>query len=229
VIIALALSVLFEALTPLTGGSGSVLDYYLNAAGIGQISEAVSTAPAGADSVIGSLIGSLPMILIVAGLYMTWKSAKTAPDAPVAPTGLKMVRIILLIYAVIAGLGLFLGLFSLLALVSMVTSASSQLGTVLGAIGLLVLLIGLVEVLYYAFLASSVKALIKTSQLQVPSGKISKYVIVFAWFDAVFAIVTGLLTFGTSVPGGLAGLCGGAASILLALWLKELSVKLQEF
>lgn len=177
----------------------------------------------------GALLGSIPTLLMVAGIWMVYASARSR-SGPISTAGLTIIRVIQIIVLVMVCLVLVLGLMALgLMLVGMPLSDNTPgaLAVVVAAAVTILVVFGLV-ILYYLRLIATIDCFRHTLWTGTPQGKISCFVAVIAILSGVFSLL-GVLTGGifpvlTALSGAVAGIAFG---VLLFRCRSELQ-RLQE-
>lgn len=136
---------------------------------------------------VGALIGSIPSILVVVGMWMTLASAADKSGAPMRTGGLTIIRVINIIGLV----GVCLMAFGCELLLILLTVGLAQLSS--DIIGIFVAIILLVTVIFALCILYSVKvvgtigSMINTIRTQTVKGKISTFV-------AVLSIISGAVS-----------------------------------
>ena len=177
-----------------------------------------------ASSVVGTLAGMIPQILVIIGLWITYASAADRRTPFMKSSGLSLVKGAVMAEMIVAMV--ILGLCVLAMILLMVLGAVGQsvedisytadeemaLGMVTVVAGILLVILGGVIAflaVYYAKIIKSVKAAVNTLNTGVPSSKVSVFVAVMCFIGAA----------GNVFSVSLASLAAGVAQVLFGVLL----------
>lgn len=177
--------------------------------------------------VIIALIMAVPVILIVAGIWLSFASAKSNSQPGISITGLTMIRIIVIIQLVFACLGL--ALLELLCIVGIIGAnavrsyySSSSIGYMVIIMMIGIAVFSAVKILYYLKLGKTINVMKEVIISGRPNSQISLYVEIFCYIAGGVAAVSALVSLaGMSVYGFLAKAGLAAADISFAIFLRK--------
>ncbi len=215
--ILLSVTLLFNCINAIAGGDDAFAQITTAAdqLGVGDAFGALDQQP----SVLGTLLGMLPSILIAVGVWMTYVAAANTTTSSMKTFGLTMIKVIMIISLVaICVLTVIAEIFLAIA-----AGAISQLGdsdamTVGGAI-LTIVQVALIPaialvIVYIALMLSTINKVKKTVTTGFAYYKASGFVAVMNFLSALGALSG---AFGGSAFQAIASLCSAAALVLFGI------------
>ena len=177
-------------------------------------------------NVLGTLLGSVPAILIAVGMWMLYATAKSSSRKEVNLTGISMIRVVVIIQLVFTCIGAALIEIACLVILVGAGSLMSYLGADYGAGGIMVIAMLFVavfaaaEIIFYLKLMNVIKTMKNTVVSGRPDCRISKYAEIFCYILGGFSVFSALMSLvGMSIYGFL-GSAGSATSyIAFAIYL----------
>ena len=173
-------------------------------------------------SVIQTVIGQIPTILIVLGSWLAYASAANK-NGPMKTGGLTLVKVIVIISLVC--MCIVLGIITIIGGILCIAASGQyeELAPVLIAVVIVLLLLFAFFIMYYVFMIKTVSAIKKTAQTGTPHYKVSVFIAVCLFIAGAYAL--------TSVPealvsgyiplmvSGFAGLCSVVSSITYGIFI----------
>lgn len=192
-VIAFTAATVFNLISSISSASGS-LDYFYQMAAMMGMARSFGNlyyASQGAITFL-AVIGSLPNILIVAGLWIAYASVANKQYAGMKTSGLTLIKVILIINLVC--ICIFFAAVEVVLLAAIVNLAnsyygSSVVGPLVGVmIGIAIALVLLI--LYYVKAVKTINTIKFTAQSGNPSDAVSIYVAVMAFIAGGFALLS---------------------------------------
>lgn len=220
---------LFELLSEIAGGSAiSNLLYNLDSLSGYSMDygymQAYLSAYNGAR-VVTALVLSIPVVLIVTGMWLMFASAKSNSQPGISVTGLSMIRVIVIIQLVFACLGA--ALLEIICIFVMAGAGSFisyyNVGySVGGAMIFFMIVIAAVSafgIIYYLKLGKTINTMKETIMSGIPNSQISKYVEIFCYVAGGVAVISALMSLaGMSLYGFLSKAGLATANIAFAIF-----------
>lgn len=215
--------------------SGSVVTSTMDQLGMVTYTTGVDmSSVATVSTIIGTLIGMIPQILIVIGAWMFYKSWKDPMNLGGNAKGLGLIKggiitnivvgciaVVFVAFAAIAGSAVMQVILEMLMygtdsyMTGDVSTAYSAMQVLLVVIVVIAILSVALSVLLYIFQLKTVNSIKNTAMTGAPATKISMFVVVMLYISGVFAIIGSVSNFGL-------GIITGAAAIIAGLLLQRL-------
>ncbi len=141
-------------------------------------------------TVVMTIIGMIPSILIAVGLWLTYTSARNRSMDGMKTSGLTIIKVINVIQMVLYNI--LMGLIALFLLIAAINAADSYYAstseTVLVVFLVLVLGIDVFVNLYYGKIIQTINTMKATIYMATPSYKVSSFVAVMCFISAFFSL-----------------------------------------
>ena len=175
--IAYTVSIVFSLISSLVGQSSIVTSLlrYADMYDLGGYGTYSYLSTVRASSVVGALIGMIPMILLCLGMWLTFAEGNSSGMKKMSCTGLTIIRVLSIISTVLIGL---VGVISVIVcIIVMVGVGEDAIGIMLLCILVIGIVLGLF-LLYYLKLIQTIGTMRTVVQTEKPSDRVSMYVIV---------------------------------------------------
>lgn len=223
-IIIYALSALFSFFSSVSDSSGIMGYIYRIAAMLdaeyimySYMDEIYSVASVG--SIISSLIGMLPAILVWIGLLLVYRACKNPKGNTISLIGFNVLKVLEILGLVFSCIGFFLMEFMLL--IALIASASTFAGSdtagILIAVMAIVLVAAVISIIYYIKLLKSLDSAKRTILTGTPDCRASRFVGIICFIGAALSVAGILgqiisLTAGVSVTNLFFGIVSAILS-----------------
>ena len=214
--IAYTVSIVFSLISNLVGQSSIVssLLRYADMYDLGGYGAYSYLSTIRVSSVIGTLIGMIPMILLCLGMWLTFAEGSSSGMKKMSCTGLTIIRVISIIFTVLLGL---VGVISVIAcIIVMATVGEDAIGIMLLCILVIGIVLGL-YILYYLKLIQTIGTMRTVVQTETPSDRVSMYVIVM---NIIIGVVNVFAALGSVILSRdfFAFLAGVATAVAYITW-----------
>lgn len=214
--IAYTVSIVFSLISSLVGQSSIVssLLRYADLYDLGGYGAYSYLSTIRVSSVIGTLIGMIPMILLCLGMWLTFAEGSSSGMKKMSCTGLTIIRVISIIFTVLLGL---VGVISVIVcIIAMVTVGEDAIGIMLLCILVIGIVLGL-YILYYLKLIQTIGTMRTVVQTETPSDRVSMYVIVM---NIIIGVVNVFAALGSVILSRdfFAFLAGVATAVAYITW-----------
>lgn len=221
--------ILFNLVSATSGSTlERLMDQYLSLLfrygnmGMGELGEALdqlnSVMPLMRGATLGTaLVGQIPAILIVVGLWMLFASAKNRSGEPLKATGLTIIKVITIINLVVVSLAALLVVVVLFLVMAALASYEDAIVPAFLAVIVLVAAIFALAILFYVKLATTIHTMQTSIRTGMPSDRVSAYVAVIAILGGVGSLMSILGAGGVS--GMLAMLGAAVAAFCYGIFL----------
>lgn len=221
--------ILFNLVSATSGSTlERLMDQYLSLLfrygnmGMGELGEALdqlnSVMPLMRGATLGTaLVGQIPAILIVVGLWMLFASAKNRSGEPLKATGLTIIKVITIINLVVVSLAALLVVVVLFLVMAALASYEDAIVPAFLAVIVLVAAIFALAILFYVKLATTIHTMQTSIRTGTPSDRVSAYVAVIAILGGVGSLMSILGAGGVS--GMLAMLGAAVAAFCYGIFL----------
>lgn len=188
----------------------------------------------GSTSVISTLFGLIPAMVLVAGIWMVFAAAKQNKLPGIAATGMTMIRVIVIIELVLACIAVFaVAILALLVMIGMGSLAGyygdgAPLVVIMVLIMIVILAVCVINVVYYVKLGGTVKRMKETLVTGRPDAKVSLFVEILCYIGGAGSALSALMSLaGLSVFGFLSNAGMSTASICFGMLLRQYRNKMQ--
>lgn len=232
--------VLFELLGSFTGGS-EIMNMFNNImaqsgaySSMDYQSLQMLSGIFGSTSVISTLFGLIPAMVLVAGIWMVFAAAKQNKLPGIAATGMTMIRVIVIIELVLSCIAVFavaaIGFLVVLGMGSLAGYYGE--GTPVVVIMVLILIVILavcaINIIYYVKLGGTVKRMKETMITGRPDTKVSLFVEILCYLGGAGSAISALMSLvGLDIFGFLSNAGMGTASICFGMLLRQYRNKMQ--
>ena len=232
--------VLFELLGSFTGGS-EIMNMFNNImaqsgaySSMDYQSLQILSGIFGSTSVISTLFGLIPAMVLVAGIWMVFAAAKQNKLPGIAATGMTMIRVIVIIELVLSCIAVFavaaIGFLVVLGMGSLAGYYGE--GTPVVVIMVLILIVILavcaINIIYYVKLGGTVKRMKETMITGRPDTKVSLFVEILCYLGGAGSAISALMSLvGLDIFGFLSNAGMGTASICFGMLLRQYRNKMQ--
>ena len=232
--------VLFELLGSFTGGS-EIMNMFNNImaqsgaySSMDYQSLQILSGIFGSTSVISTLLGLIPAMVLVAGIWIVFAAAKQNKLPGIAATGMTMIRVIVIIELVFACIAVFaVAVIGLLAVVGM-GSLAGYYGdgvpfvVIMALVMIVILAICAIEIVYYVKLNGMVKSIKETMVTGRPNAKVSLFVEILCYLGGAGSAISALMSLvGLDIFGFLSNAGMGTAGICFGMLLRQYRNKMQ--
>lgn len=232
--------VLFELLGSFTGGS-EIMNMFNNImaqsgaySSMDYQSLQMLSGIFGSTSVISTLFGLIPAMVLVAGIWMVFAAAKQNKLPGAAATGMTMVRVIVIIELVFACIAVFavavIGFLVVLGMGSLAGYYGDGVPVVviMALVMIVILAICAIDIVYYVKLGSTVKRMKETMITGRPDTKISLFVEILCYLGGAGSAISALMSLvGLNIFSFLSDAGMGTASICFGILLRQYRSKMQ--
>lgn len=188
----------------------------------------------GSTSVISTLLGLIPAMVLVAGIWIVFAAAKQNKLPGIAATGMTMIRVIVIIELVFACIAVFaVAVIGLLAVVGM-GSLAGYYGdgvpfvVIMALVMIVILAICAIEIVYYVKLNGMVKSIKETMVTGRPNAKVSLFVEILCYLGGAGSAISALMSLvGLDIFGFLSNAGMGTAGICFGMLLRQYRNKMQ--
>ncbi len=171
--------------------------------------------------VVTTLIGIIPVLLIITGMWMLFVSVKTSKENTIGTAGLTMIRVIVIIRLVALCISVILLEIGFLFLMKYANP------TIMFVVMILVLGIASVGIIYYVKLSATIQTMKITIFTGVPNNGISQYLIVICYIMGGVSALMALVALATLSLFGLLSNAGLATSnIVFAIYLSKYRINM---
>ena len=188
----------------------------------------------GSTSVISTLLGLIPAMVLVAGIWIVFAAAKQNKLPGIAATGMTMIRVIVIIELVFACIAVFaVAVIGLLALVGMGSLAGyygdgAPFVVIMALVMIVLLAICAIEIVYYVKLGGMVKRMKETLVTGRPDAKVSLFVEILCYLGGAGSAISALMSLvGLDIFGFLSNAGMGTAGICFGMLLRQYRNKMQ--
>lgn len=232
--------VLFELLGSFTGGS-EIMNMFNNImaqsgaySSMDYQSLQMLSGIFGSTSVISTLFGLIPAMVLVAGIWLVFAAAKQNKLPGIAATGMTMIRVIVIIELVLSCIAVFavaaIGFLVVLGMGSLAGYYGE--GTPVVVIMVLILIVILavcaINIIYYVKLGGTVKRMKETMITGRPDTKVSLFVEILCYLGGAGSAISALMSLvGLDIFGFLSNAGMGTASICFGMLLRQYRNKMQ--
>lgn len=232
--------VLFELLGSFTGGS-EIMNMFNNImaqsgaySSMDYQSLQMLSGIFGSTSVISTLFGLIPAMVLVAGIWMVFAATKQNKLPGIAATGMTMIRVIVIIELVLSCIAVFavaaIGFLVVLGMGSLAGYYGE--GTPVVVIMVLILIVILavcaINIIYYVKLGGTVKRMKETMITGRPDTKVSLFVEILCYLGGAGSAISALMSLvGLDIFGFLSNAGMGTASICFGMLLRQYRNKMQ--
>ena len=188
----------------------------------------------GSTSVISTLFGLIPAMVLVAGIWLVFAAAKQNKLPGIAATGMTMIRVIVIIELVLSCIAVFavaaIGFLVVLGMGSLAGYYGE--GTPVVVIMVLILIVILavcaINIIYYVKLGGTVKRMKETMITGRPDTKVSLFVEILCYLGGAGSAISALMSLvGLDIFGFLSNAGMGTASICFGMLLRQYRNKMQ--
>ena len=232
--------VLFELLGSFTGGS-EIMNMFNNImaqsgaySSMDYQSLQILSGIFGSTSVISTLLGLIPAMVLVAGIWIVFAAAKQNKLPGIAATGMTMIRVIVIIELVFACIAVFaVAVIGLLAVVGMGSLAGyygdgAPFVVIMALVMIVLLAICAIEIVYYVKLNGMVKSIKETMVTGRPNTKVSLFVEILCYLGGAGSAISALMSLvGLDIFGFLSNAGMGTAGICFGMLLRQYRNKMQ--
>ena len=232
--------VLFELLGSFTGGS-EIMNMFNNImaqsgaySSMDYQSLQILSGIFGSTSVISTLLGLIPAMVLVAGIWIVFAAAKQNKLPGIAATGMTMIRVIVIIELVFACIAVFaVAVIGLLAVVGMGSLAGyygdgAPFVVIMALVMIVLLAICAIEIVYYVKLNGMVKSIKETMVTGRPNTKVSLFVEILCYLGGAGSAISALMSLvGPDIFGFLSNAGMGTAGICFGMLLRQYRNKMQ--
>ena len=232
--------VLFELLGSFTGGS-EIMNMFNNImaqsgaySSMDYQSLQILSGIFGSTSVISTLLGLIPAMVLVAGIWIVFAAAKQNKLPGIAATGMTMIRVIVIIELVFACIAVFaVAVIGLLAVVGMGSLAGyygdgAPFVVIMALVMIVILAICAIEIVYYVKLNGMVKSIKETMVTGRPNTKVSLFVEILCYLGGAGSAISALMSLvGLDIFGFLSNAGMGTAGICFGMLLRQYRNKMQ--
>ena len=232
--------VLFELLGSFTGGS-EIMNMFNNImaqsgaySSMDYQSLQILSGIFGSTSVISTLLGLIPAMVLVAGIWIVFAAAKQNKLPGIAATGMTMIRVIVIIELVFACIAVFaVAVIGLLAVVGMGSLAGyygdgAPFVVIMALVMIVILAICAIEIVYYVKLNGMVKSIKETMVTGRPNTKVSLFVEILCYLGGAGSAISALMSLvGPDIFGFLSNAGMGTAGICFGMLLRQYRNKMQ--
>ena len=232
--------VLFELLGSFTGGS-EIMNMFNNImaqsgaySSMDYQSLQILSGIFGSTSVISTLLGLIPAMVLVAGIWIVFAAAKQNKLPGIAATGMTMIRVIVIIELVFACIAVFaVAVIGLLAVVGMGSLAGyygdgAPFVVIMALVMIVILAICAIEIVYYVKLNGMVKSIKETMVTGRPNAKVSLFVEILCYLGGAGSAISALMSLvGLDIFGFLSNAGMGTAGICFGMLLRQYRNKMQ--
>ena len=232
--------VLFELLGSFTGGS-EIMNMFNNImaqsgaySSMDYQSLQMLSGIFGSTSVISTLFGLIPAMVLVAGIWLVFAAAKQNKLPGIAATGMTMIRVIVIIELVLSCIAVFavaaIGFLVVLGMGSLAGYYGE--GTPVVVIMVLILIVILavcaINIIYYVKLGGTVKRMKETMITGRPDTKVYLFVEILCYLGGAGSAISALMSLvGLDIFGFLSNAGMGTASICFGMLLRQYRNKMQ--
>ncbi|HJC80158.1 MAG TPA: FHA domain-containing protein [Candidatus Mediterraneibacter excrementipullorum] len=232
--------VLFELLGSFTGGS-EIMNMFNNImaqsgaySSMDYQSLQILSGIFGSTSVISTLLGLIPAMVLVAGIWIVFAAAKQNKLPGIAATGMTMIRVIVIIELVFACIAVFaVAVIGLLAVVGMGSLAGyygdgAPFVVIMALVMIVLLAICAIEIVYYVKLNGMVKSIKETMVTGRPNTKVSLFVEILCYLGGAGSAISALMSLvGPDIFGFLSNAGMGTAGICFGMLIRQYRNKMQ--
>lgn len=188
----------------------------------------------GSTSVISTLFGLIPAMVLVAGIWLVFAAAKQNKLPGIAATGMTMIRVIVIIELVLSCIAVFavaaIGFLVVLGMGSLAGYYGE--GTPVVVIMVLILIVILavcaINIIYYVKLGGTVKRMKETMITGRPDTKVSLFVEILCYLGGAGSAISALMSLvGLDIFGFLSNAGMGTAGICFGMLLRQYRNKMQ--
>ena len=232
--------VLFELLGSFTGGS-EIMNMFNNImaqsgaySSMDYQSLQILSGIFGSTSVISTLFGLIPAMVLVAGIWMVFAAAKQNKLPGAAATGMTMVRVIVIIELVFACIAVFaVAVIGFLVVLGMGSLAGyygdgAPFVVIMALVMIVILAVCAIDIVYYVKLGGMVKRMKETLVTGRPDAKVSLFVEILCYIGGAGSAISALMSLvGLDIFGFLSNAGMGTAGICFGMLLRQYRNKMQ--
>ena len=232
--------VLFELLGSFTGGS-EIMNMFNNImaqsgaySSMDYQSLQILSGIFGSTSVISTLFGLIPAMVLVAGIWLVFAAAKQNKLPGIAATGMTMIRVIVIIELVFACIGVFavaaIGFLVVLGMGSLAGyyGDGAPFVVIMALVMIVILAVCAIDIVYYVKLGGMVKRMKETLVTGRPDAKVSLFVEILCYIGGAGSAISALMSLvGLDIFGFLSNAGMGTASICFGMLLRQYRNKMQ--
>ena len=232
--------VLFELLGSFTGGS-EIMNMFNNImaqsgaySSMDYQSLQMLSGIFGSTSVISTLFGLIPAMVLVAGIWLVFAAAKQNKLPGIAATGMTMIRVIVIIELVFACIGVFaVAVIGFLVVLGMGSLAGyygdgAPFVVIMVVVLIIVLAVCAIDIVYYVKLGGMVKRMKETLVTGRPDAKVSLFVEILCYLGGAGSAISALMSLvGLDIFGFLSNAGMGTAGICFGMLLRQYRNKMQ--
>ena len=232
--------VLFELLGSFTGGS-EIMNMFNNImaqsgaySSMDYQSLQMLSGIFGSTSVISTLFGLIPAMVLVAGIWLVFAAAKQNKLPGIAATGMTMIRVIVIIELVLSCIAVFavaaIGFLVVLGMGSLAGyyGDGAPFVVIMALVMIVLLAICAIEIVYYVKLGGTVKRMKETMITGRPDTKVSLFVEILCYLGGAGSAISALMSLvGLDIFGFLSNAGMGTASICFGMLLRQYRNKMQ--
>lgn len=232
--------VLFELLGSFTGGS-EIMNMFNNImaqsgaySSMDYQSLQMLSGIFGSTSVISTLFGLIPAMVLVAGIWLVFAAAKQNKLPGIAATGMTMIRVIVIIELVFACIGVFaVAVIGFLVVLGMGSLAGyygdgAPFVVIVALVVIVMLAVCAIEIVYYVKLGGMVKRMKETLATGRPDAKVSLFVEILCYLGGAGSAISALMSLvGLDIFGFLSNAGMGTAGICFGMLLRQYRNKMQ--
>ena len=232
--------VLFELLGSFTGGS-EIMNMFNNImaqsgaySSMDYQSLQILSGIFGSTSVISTLFGLIPAMVLVAGIWLVFAAAKQNKLPGIAATGMTMIRVIVIIELVFACIGVFavaaIGFLVVLGMGSLAGyyGDGAPFVVIMALVMIVILAVCAIDIVYYVKLGGMVKRMKETLVTGRPDAKVSLFVEILCYIGGAGSAISALMSLvGLDIFGFLSNAGMGTAGICFGMLLRQYRNKMQ--
>ena len=232
--------VLFELLGSFTGGS-EIMNMFNNImaqsgaySSMDYQSLQMLSGIFGSTSVISTLFGLIPAMVLVAGIWLVFAAAKQNKLPGIAATGMTMIRVIVIIELVLSCIAVFavaaIGFLVVLGMGSLAGyyGDGAPFVVIMVVVLIIVLAVCAIDIVYYVKLGGMVKRMKETLVTGRPDAKVSLFVEILCYLGGAGSAISALMSLvGLDIFGFLSNAGMGTAGICFGMLLRQYRNKMQ--
>ena len=188
----------------------------------------------GSTSVISTLFGLIPAMVLVAGIWLVFAAAKQNKLPGIAATGMTMIRVIVIIELVFACIGVFavaaIGFLVVLGMGSLAGyyGDGAPFVVIMALVMIVILAVCAIDIVYYVKLGGMVKRMKETLVTGRPDAKVSLFVEILCYIGGAGSAISALMSLvGLDIFGFLSNAGMGTAGICFGMLLRQYRNKMQ--
>ena len=232
--------VLFELLGSFTGGS-EIMNMFNNImaqsgaySSMDYQSLQMLSGIFSSTSVISTLFGLIPAMVLVAGIWLVFAAAKQNKLPGIAATGMTMIRVIVIIELVLSCIAVFavaaIGFLVVLGMGSLAGyyGDGAPFVVIMVVVLIIVLAVCAIDIVYYVKLGGMVKRMKETLVTGRPDAKVSLFVEILCYLGGAGSAISALMSLvGLDIFGFLSNAGMGTAGICFGMLLRQYRNKMQ--